>query len=296
MRSLLLAITSCLVALIALPVTAADLLIIQSQRREVYDQAVRLVQNSCGSSSETMVMGDYAEFDLGRIVREEQPRVVLAIGEQAFREARKLHRTPVVYSHTLNINEESLPDNVVGVSMHVAPANYMKLFKKLQLIRIGVLFDPKNSGSYLERAKDAAAASGIELVPLKVTSPREVPAALAKLKSQGIKGLWMIPDSTAVARESLDSYFLFAQQQNLPVISFAKGYLAKGAVAVLEGSRQSITAQSCAIINKLRSGASTNNLDSVDIRKGTLHLNETIANKLQLQLSGLERIFPVAEE
>jgi ABC-type uncharacterized transport system substrate-binding protein len=172
----------------------------------------------------------------------------------------------------------------------------MKLFKKLQLARIGVLYDPKNSGAYLQRAKDAAAASGIELVALKVTSPREVPAALAKLKSHDIKGLWMIPDSSAVARESLDSYFLFAQQQNLPVISFAKGYLAKGAVAVLEGSRQSITSQSCAIINKLRSGASTSNMDSVDIRKGTLHLNETIASKLQLQLSGLERMFPLQEE
>lgn len=279
-----------------LPAAAADLLIIQSQRRDVYDQAVRLVQNSCGSNSETMVSGDYAEFDLGRIVREEQPRVILAIGEQALKESRKLHRTPVVYSHTLNVNEETLPDNVIGISMHVAPANYMKLFKKLQLNRIGVLYDPKNSGAYLQRAKDAAAASGIELVPLKVTSPREVPAALSKLKSHDIKGLWMIPDSTAVARESLDSYFLFAQQQNLPVISFAKGYLAKGAVAVLEGSRQSITSQSCAIINRLRSGASTDNMDSVDIRKGTLHLNETIANKLQLQLFGLERMFSAAEE
>lgn len=296
MRNLLLAITTCLVATTALPAVAADLLIVQSQRRDVYDQAVRLVQNSCGSQSETMTMGDYAEFDLGRVVREEQPRVVLAIGEQAFREARKLHRTPVVYSHTLNINEESLPDNVVGVSMHVAPANYMKLFKKLQLSRIGVLFNPKNSGAYLQRAREAAAAADIELVLQKVTSPRDVPAALDRLKSHDIKGLWMIPDSSAVARESLDSYFLFAQQQNIPVISFARGYLAKGAVAVLEGSRQSISRQSCAIISRLRSGTSADNMDSVDISKASLHLNETIASKLQLQLSGLERLFPALEE
>ena len=296
MRIRLLAITACIVATTVLPASAADLLIIQSQRREVYDQAVRLAQNSCASNSETMVQGDYAEFDLGRIVREEQPRVVLAIGEQALKEARKLHRTPVVYSHTLNVNEESLPDNVIGVSMHVAPANYMKLFKKLQLTSIGVLYDPRNSGAYLHRAEEAAAAAGIELVTQKISSPREVPAALSKLKHHGIKGIWMIPDSSAVAKESLDSYFLFAQQQNIPVISFAKGYLAKGALAALEGSRQSITAQSCAIINRLRSGASTNNLESVDIRKCNLHLNETIANKLQLQLSGLERIFPSHEE
>lgn len=295
MRILLLAITACIVTTSALPVSAADLLIIQSQRRDVYDQAMRQIQNSCGSNSETMVQGDYAEFDLARIVREEQPRVVLAIGDQALKEARRLRGTPVVYSHTLNVNEETLPDNIVGVSMHVAPANYMKLFKKLQLTRVGVLFDPKNSGAYLQRAKEAAAASGIELVSLKVSSPREVPATLARFKSHDIKGLWMLPDSSAVARESLDSYFLFAQQQNIPVISFARGYLAKGALAAIEGHRKSITTQSCAIINRLRSGSPVDNLESVDIKRGSLHLNETIASKLQLQISGLERMFPAEE-
>jgi len=286
LRFLFLSITALILA--ALPVAAADILIVQSQHRQVYDQAVRLIQNSCGGS-DTLVMSDYAEFDLGRVVREEQPRLVMAIGEQAFREASKLRRTPVVYSMTLNVNENALGDNVNGVSMHVAPELYLKLFKKLQLSRIGVLYDPRHSGAYLVRARTAFAGSGVELVSLAIRSPREVPAALKRLS---IDGLWMIPDSSAIAPESVDAYFRFAQQQNLPVIGFARGYLAKGAVASLEGSHTAIAAQSCAIINKIRKGVPAAEHLILDINSATLSINENVAARLKLKLSGLDQLFP----
>lgn len=279
----------------SLPAAAAELLIVQSQSRPVYDQAARLVQNRCGSSSETLVMSDYAEFDLGRLVREEQPPLVIAIGEQAFREARRLRRTPVIYALTLNVDENSLGNNITGVSMHVAPDLYLKLFKKLQLQKIGVIYDSRKSGAYLERARRAFAGSGLELVALPVRSPREVAAALERLRGLAVDSLWMIPDSTAVAPENVDSYFRLAQQQNLPVISFAKGYLAKGAVAALEGSRASIAEQSCALMKKLRSGAPSEGM-TVDINTANLHTNAAVADRLQLKLTGLDRIFPTDRE
>jgi len=294
LRILLLAITVLISA--ALPAAASDLLIVQSRHHDVYDQAVRLIQNSCGNSSETLLLSDYAEFDLGRIVREERPRLVVAIGEQAFKEARKLHRTAVVYALTLNVDEKSLGSNVSGVSMYVTPDNYVKLFKKLQLKRIGILYDPHHSGAWLERARKAAAGSGVELVPVTVRSPREVSAALKRLQQLSIDGLWMIPDSSAVAPESVDAYFRFAQQQRLPVFSFARGYLDKGAVVALEGSYNSIAAQSCALISRIRSGEATTETTTVDISEASLFTNENVADRLQLKLIGLERLFPSHRE
>jgi len=294
LRILLLAISA--ITLAVLPAAAADLLIVQSRHHDVYDQAVRLIQNSCGSSSETLLLSDYAEFDLGRIVREEQPRLVVAIGDQAFQKARKLRRTAVVYALTLDVHEKTLGKNVSGVSMYVSPDNYVKLFKKLQLQRIGILYDPRHSGAWLERARKAAAGSGVELVALPVRSPREVPAALTNLQKLSVNGLWMIPDSSAVAPESVDAYFSFAQRQNLPVFSFARGYLAKGAVAALEGSANSIAAQSCTIITRLRSGAPAKEPATVDISEASLFTNENVADRLQLKLIGLERMFPSRSE
>lgn len=293
MRILLLAIAA---LLLALPAFAAELLIVQSQNRPAYDQSVRLIQNNCASGAETLVMSNYAEFDLDRIVREEQPRVVIAVGEQAFKKARNLRRTPVVYALTLNVNENSLGTNINGVSMHVVPDKYMQIFKKLQLRRIAVLYDKRHSGAYLARARKAAAAAGIDLIALEVRSPRDVPATLDHLEKLAVNGLWMIPDSSAVAPESVDTYFHFAQKHNLPVISFARGYLEKGAVAILEGSRKTIADQGCSMIRQIRGGILPTAMATVDIREAALVTNGSVANRLQLNLAGLELLFPLPPE
>jgi ABC-type uncharacterized transport system substrate-binding protein len=290
LRRLLIAIAAIVFA--ALPAAAADLLILQSRHHLIYDQAVRLLQNNCNIKSETLVVSDYAEFDLGRIVREEQPRVVLAIGEQAFAEARKLRRTPVVYSLTLNVHDQELGKNIAGISMHIAPDNYIKLFNKLQLRRVGIIYDPDHSGTWLKRARKAAADSGTELIAQEVRSPREVAAALLRLAERSVDALWMIPDSSAVAPESINAYFLFAQQQNLPVISFSRGYLAKGAIAVLEGSPADAMAQSCSMVKRLWNGATPGELSTVDINRAALYINENVAERLHLNLSGLRQLFP----
>jgi putative ABC transport system substrate-binding protein len=284
-----------LALLLATQASSADLLIIQSQRRPAYDQAVRLLQNKCAGNSETLVMSDYAEFDLARIVREEQPRQVIAVGEQALKEARKLRRTPVVYTMALNIDESSLGDNITGVTMTASPDNYLKLFRKLELKRIGILYDPRRSGAYMKRVRQATAAFGIELIASEVHSPREVPTALDRLKKSAVDGIWMLPDSTAVSPENIDAYFLFAQQQNLPIISFARGYLAKGALAVLEVPREKMAVQSCNLIGKLRSGRQASELADVDVSEVILHTNESVASKLGIKLSGLQQIFPLIE-
>ena len=292
MRTLFLSI---LALLLAIPASAAGLLIAQSQHRPAYDQAVRLIQNGCAGGAETMVMGDYAEFDLGRIVREEQPGVVIAVGDQALKEARKLRRQPVVFTMALDINEKNLGENVTGVSMSVSADSYLKLFNKLQLQRIGVLYDPRRSGAYLAKARKAAAGFGIELVTGEVHSPREVPAALSRLKERGVGGIWMLPDSTAVSPENVDAYFHFAQQQNLPVVSFARGYLAKGALAVLEVSRQAIGEQCCTLVKKLRKGTPPSELPVIDVSEASLFINDNVAAKLEIKLSGLDQLFPKHE-
>lgn len=283
MKYLLLAITALIVTI--LPASAAELLIVQSRHLPVYDQAVRLLQNNCADTNETLVMSDYAEFDLGRIVREEQPRAVVAVGEQALKQARKLRRTPVVYLLALDVNENALGSNIAGISMHVAPEQYLKLFAKLHRQRVGVVYDRQKSGDYLQRARQAAAATDTDLISVAVRSPREVPAALLKLKDAAVDGLWLIPDSTAVTSEVVDSYFLTAQQQKLPVVSFSRGYLNKGALAAIEASVPAIVAQSCAKIRQLRSNAADTEMTTSDISQGRLYVNDQVADRLQLKLS-----------
>jgi len=150
-------------------------------------------------------MGDYAEFDLGRIVREEKPRLVVALGDKPLQEARKLRSTPVIYAMALSAGENRLGNNMTGVSIHVSPGNYLKLFSKLGLKRVGVVYSKGKSGAYLAKAEKLAADYGVKLVPAQVKTPRDVDAALANLNDRNIDSIWMIPDTTAVTAENLGS-------------------------------------------------------------------------------------------
>jgi len=282
---------SILALLLATQVNAADLLIIESHSNPLFDQTVRQIENRCGKSSRTLVMGDYAEFDLARIVREEQPRVVVAVGDRPLKESLKLRNTPVVYTMALTGEGNRQRENITGVSMHGSPDNYLKLLKGLGIRRTGVIYSKKISGAYIKRAQSQAAAFGVELVPLRVNAPNEVVSALSRLVARKIDSLWMLPDTTAVTAENVDAYFQLAQKNSIPLISFSRAYLDKGALAVLEASRTVMTEQLCAKITRILKGTAPDEEPVSDISAVSLYMNQFVANKLDLNISGVEKLF-----
>lgn len=288
MRTLLFSI---LATILALPAYAAEILIVQSHRTPQLDQAVRQIQNSCNRSHLTYVMSDYAEFDLGRIVREEQPRVLLSVGDNALKEAQKLRSTRILYSMAISVDERKLRNNITGISLHASPEQYMKLFRKLGLGRVGVVYSSSRSGAYIERAKHVAASFGVEVVAQKVDSPTETDSALTSLRKQRIDSIWMIPDTIAVTADNLSSFFRHSQNEKLPLITFSKSYLDKGALAALEASRLKMTAQLCGSLNQIITGAAPTDLPVEDIQEATLYTNESVATRIGISLSGVDSIF-----
>lgn len=282
---------SILALLLALPANAAELLILQSHSNPIFDQTVRQIQNGCGTKSQTYVMGNYAEFDLGRVVREEQPRVIIAVGDRPLKEALKLRSIPVIYTLALSADEKKLRNNVTGVSIHTSAEKYLKLFRKLGLRRAGVVYSRAKSGAYIDRAKSISSSHGVELITAEVNSPNETEAALTALSRKGVDSIWMIPDTTAVTAETLNSFFLHAQRSNTPLISFSRGYLAKGAIAVLESSRKNMTDEVCSNLSQILSGTSPSEIPVADISEASLYTNPNVANKLGISLSGLDNLF-----
>jgi len=65
---------------------AYDLLVIQSQRSPVYDEVLRGVRSVAKHSHRIIVLNEYADVDLQRIVREENPLVILTLGDNALRQ------------------------------------------------------------------------------------------------------------------------------------------------------------------------------------------------------------------
>jgi putative ABC transport system substrate-binding protein len=283
MRQLLLSIALAIGS--GLPAAAADLVIVQSYSTPQMIQVARLVQNSCGADHLTLVLTDYAEIDLGRIVREERPAAVLALGDGAFSLARRLKQTPTIFSMALNVNEEGLQNSVGGVSMMVTPARFIKLFAALKRQKVGVIYDKKHTGAYVRRARQQAERMGIELVALPVASPREIQASLAELRRRGVDALWLLPDTTVVTAETVDSFFIFAQNNRLPVVAFSAGYLSKGALATLEVTQPDVARQICSRLSKVKADDGLP-AGVVDMENGKLTMNESVAAKLRISLPG----------
>ncbi|MDD2541374.1 MAG: ABC transporter substrate binding protein [Desulfuromonadaceae bacterium] len=99
--------------------------------------------------------------------------------------------------------------------------------------RVEVIYNQARSGWYVRYARQMAEKASIELITREVSTPRDTLAQLSSLAGK-VDALWMLPDVTAVARETVEAYFRFGQEQHIPVISFAGSYLGLGAAAVVE--------------------------------------------------------------
>ncbi|GAC1465260.1 MAG: ABC transporter substrate binding protein [Desulfuromonadaceae bacterium] len=211
-----------------------DVLVLQSRSDPAYEEVLKGFRFDKKPSLRMLVLSDYAEVDIVRIVREDHPKLILAVGDAALRTARKVQQTPVVAVMSLGIHDmKASHPNLTGIGMFAPPERYISMFQTMKTRRVGVIYNPARSGWYLRLARLAAENAGIELVTREVSAPRETAERLSTLAGK-VDALWMLPDSTAVTRETTEAYFRFGQQQAVPVISFAANYLGLGAAAVLE--------------------------------------------------------------
>jgi putative ABC transport system substrate-binding protein len=277
-----------LVMLLPTLAQAYDVLILQSRRDPAYDEVLKGFRSGLKISERVIVLTDYADVDIARIVREDRPGLVLTMGDAALAAARKLRQTPVIALMSLGIRERqnSLP-NITGIDMFVPPERYLKVFREMQKSRVGVIYNPAKSGWYMQRARQAAQQAGIELVVREVQAAKETPNQLASLKGE-VDALWMLPDTTAVTRESAEAYFRFSQEQHLPVISFAAAYLGLGAAAVLEIDRTELGRQAGGMAARILEGGDTDGGSFSWPNKTTRKSNPVVIRRLGILFGHLD--------
>ena len=263
---------------------AYDVLVLQSRRDAGYEEVLKGFRAGNKPSERVVVMSDYTEVDVVRIVREDRPRLILAVGDAALAAALKVQQTPVVAVMALGIHAPaSLSPNLTGIGMFAPPARYISMFKTMKIRRVGVIYSSARSGWYLRLARQEAKAAGIELVTREVFASRETIEQLATLTGK-VDALWILPDSTAVTRETAEAYFRFGQQQSVPVISFAANYLGLGAAAVLEIDRGAIGRQADAMAAAILRG-NRNGSIPLDYPHGIqLKTNPSVLQRLNIQM------------
>jgi putative tryptophan/tyrosine transport system substrate-binding protein len=268
--------------LLPLPALAYDVLVLQSLHEKGYDEAVKGVRRECQGTVRTLVLSDYAEADLTRIIREEHPRLIIAVGDRALAFAEKQHSTPVLYMMALNPKPRQ---RMSGVSMLLDPARYLSTFESLGTRRVGVIYDPARSGAYVRRAQAAARKTGIDLVTREVHAQKETPAMLESLRGK-VDALWMLPDITAVSPVSTEAYFFFSQREGVPVVTFADIYLSMGGAVALGIDRYDIGKQLGEMAQSVLDGTAIENIASESPRRVVIKSNDGVLRRLKMMGMG----------
>jgi putative tryptophan/tyrosine transport system substrate-binding protein len=269
---------------------ASDVLVLQSLHVKPFDDALRGFRNVCKGDTKTVMVEEAAGVDMARLVREERPRLVVAIGADALKSVKRIREIPVIYLMVLNPEKiTGGAKNFSGVDMNIPPEKYLSLMEGLHLpkMRVGILYDPEQSGDFVKKVQQTARAKGIEITAREVRKAKDVPEALSAMKGS-FNLFWMLPDSTVVTPETLEYLLLFTQQDRTPVVTFAGKYVDTGALASLDIDGMDLGKQAGEMANRVLDGARVSDIPRTEARKAVIKVNRKVAAKLGINLAGIE--------
>jgi ABC-type uncharacterized transport system substrate-binding protein len=271
---------------------AADILVVESMKIPPYEEALQGLRSSCGCDKNEVVLSEISEQDvvkeIAREIRRSRPRLLVAIGIDALLKVKGINNIPIVY--LMIPNPRSLlsgEENITGVSMRISAEKQLAKLKEVfpEVKRVGLVYDPHKTGFFIENALEASKGLGIKLVLREVDSPKNVDSAIRGVAKDGIDVLWMLPDTTAVTPETVDSFFISSLDNRIPILTFSQKFLEKGAVVSVGVDPEDMGRQAGEMVKRILSGTSVSDLPRVDARKALLSLNMRTAKKLGVTIS-----------
>lgn len=230
----------------AVPAWALDCVLLQSSPLKPYEEARQGFEKgwlgqrpasgpkSIGGNTVTQILlSEQQTTAVSSLKKQLQgARLVVAIGDQAVEFAKDLREVPVVY--LLAPSATGLPKNFIGIEMRIQPSRQLAAINKaLPKVRsIGILYNPMQSGQWVQEALISPVASVQTLLFKKFDSQANVPGLLQELADK-IDAYWLLPDPQLTAPQVFGSLLEFSMKHRVPIISFSEKYLAQGAAVAV---------------------------------------------------------------
>jgi putative ABC transport system substrate-binding protein len=180
---------------------------------------------------------DKARSDLTEhFVKKDEPDLVAAIGTEAavFVEASFQEAVfPKLYSIILN------PEKVINdiesanyIPLNIPPPDQLRMICQglSEVKRIGIFYDPAYNSDFYAQAADSVLELDVELVPMKVSSKKDIPFILEECWDS-IDCVWLIPDRTVTSdSESIAQHIIKqAVLKKVPVVGYNRFFYDSGA-------------------------------------------------------------------
>ena len=304
MRRLFLAVVA-LAAMLPGPLRGdrADVLLLRAGPDAPYEEARRALLDSLPADRvvETLLLDDLSLQRAQERIAEADPSVLLTLGSQSTRWA--LDHTsdvPIVFAMVLQpvesgfVRSFSRPGGrVTGAALDVRPAVQLKTLRDLLgAQRIGVLYDPEQTGPLVDRAGGAARRMGIELVAVAVPETGALPGALERLTGS-VDALWSVPDRTVFGQGGVQQVLLHTLEHEIPFMGLSEQYVRAGALLALSTSLAENGRQAALRIERVLASEEPSQIPVARPESLELVFNEHVAERLGVALpSSARRISP----
>jgi putative tryptophan/tyrosine transport system substrate-binding protein len=288
MKNIQFIITALLFTICLVPCSNAEnkVLSIQSTNIKPYEEAITGFQSTCNLPIDRFVISEMNGKDILREIRKARPSVILCLGMDALEEVKGINDIPVVYVMIPNSQAVSLKGgNFTGVRMNIAQEEQLSVFLKTvpSIKSIGLVYNPENTGYLAQRAIEACAKAGINLIVQETHDPRETPRAIKTMAGK-IDGFWMLPDSGVFTSETTDYLFLFSIGNRVPILTFSEIYVKSGALISIGVDAFSMGSQAGELAQKILSGKPASSIPPVDAQKKVISINGKVSEKLGIHI------------
>ena len=219
----------------------AKIAVLVSRNIRPYAEAVEgmgaVFAESPGRELKVFYLDKFRGKDLGLLsgeLAEGEFRLFISVGPEAARfiwTDEALRSSAKLYSVVLN--PEKVLDTAgppCGISLNIPVQEQIEMIKRglPGISRVGLLYDPRYNSDFFEDAAVCASSRGIKIVPLEVSSKKEIPGVL-KDHLGDIDVLWLIPDRTVISESIIKYTIKESLFKAVPVIGYNRFFYESGA-------------------------------------------------------------------
>lgn len=206
---------------------------------------------------------------------------VVAIGQKALMALQSIADKQVVFSQVINA-EDYIKENIKGVSALPSPEKLFFDWKSIspKITKVAVIVG-SNLDAYLQRAKQAAARQGINLMIKIVKNDKEFIYASKNLKLD-VDGQWIIPDSRVLSGKALKEVMAFGSRRGRQVVVFSPRLLSFGALFYVSPDMHEISNGILLRLKQSRHASAMVVAGVLPIMNHTIGINLNIARQLNL--------------
>jgi putative ABC transport system substrate-binding protein len=291
----ILSLITALLVCVAADAGAHCIAVVQSSRIGPYDEAVagfeRLLAGTTHyegpKSIHPVTFARYvlSEEDPGAMpakILADNPAIIVAVGSNALSVAKGISGIPIIYCIVPDprsiIGKRS---DATGVRMGIAPGRQLAALTGAipGIRRIGLVYDPGESGGLVRRAEAFARKQGLTLVAVEADSAKDVPALVSAMEGD-IDAFWMLPDKTVLTPQTAEYILLFSLETGTLVFTFSEKYLDAGAAICACFDAAAVGRQAAVMARRILAGAAVRDVPPEDLAGFGVKLNDKVLRRL----------------